>query len=93
MEEQLYDGTAESVKETIHPGIIQLSVFNNNFDGRLLLEWVDHLEKNGLDGKASALHQLLWGMTPTEQYAIVGDTGESEATPLASTNPHTGAAD
>ncbi|MBZ0297978.1 MAG: polysaccharide biosynthesis protein [Anaerolineae bacterium] len=71
MHEQLYDGAAESASETEHPGIIQLSGRNQEYDGVELMAWVDYLLAHGLDADKNALFQLLWGMTPNEKYAIM----------------------
>jgi FlaA1/EpsC-like NDP-sugar epimerase len=70
LHEQLYDGTAESAIETIHPSIIQLVSHHNEFDHAALLEWTDHILKHGLGSQDNALRKLLWGMTPSEEYAI-----------------------
>ncbi|MBI5667982.1 MAG: polysaccharide biosynthesis protein [Chloroflexi bacterium] len=75
LNEQLYDGLAESAVETAHPGIIQLNTPANSFDPAKLLNWVNHILVNGIDPNQSALRQLLWNMTPNEKYAILGENG------------------
>jgi FlaA1/EpsC-like NDP-sugar epimerase len=72
LHEQLYDGSSVDALETAHPGIIQLNGhYNQPFDGAALLQWVAELLKNGIDSNQDALSQLLWGMTSSEQYALL----------------------
>ncbi len=72
LHEQLYDGAAVDAVETLHPGIIQLNGHHDaEFDGAALLQWVSDLLKNGIGSNQDALSQLLWGMTPSELYAIL----------------------
>jgi FlaA1/EpsC-like NDP-sugar epimerase len=78
--EQLYDGAAESATETVHPGIIQLNTSDEPLNGDLLLEWADRLLKHGIDSRQAPLHQLLWNMTSSEKYAILGENETSEKT-------------
>ncbi|MBZ0294189.1 MAG: polysaccharide biosynthesis protein [Anaerolineae bacterium] len=82
LHEQLYDGAAESATETVHPGIIQLNAANELMDSNLLLQWVGYLQKNGIDSKQAPLRQLLWNMTSSEKYAILGEDGPDEKNPV-----------
>ncbi len=75
MNEQLYDGSAESASETAHPGIIQLKGRNSDFDGQELMAWVAQLLVHGLETNEDPLRQLLWGMTASEKYAILAQLG------------------
>ena len=69
MHEQLYDGSAEDAVETIHPGIIQLNSDPGRYDAQELMEWIDHLIIYGIH-KEKALEELLWGLTPNEEFAV-----------------------
>jgi FlaA1/EpsC-like NDP-sugar epimerase len=69
LHEQLYDGSAESVSETVHPGIVCLSAQSDHYDGNELLAWVEHLERENIS-QENALELLLWGMSPNEQFAF-----------------------
>lgn len=75
LHEQLYDGASVNAVETAHPGIIQLNGQHDKpFDGAALLQWIDDLLRNGIDCNQDVLSQLLWGMSPSEQYALLAQT-------------------
>jgi FlaA1/EpsC-like NDP-sugar epimerase len=70
LHEELYNGS-EQVFDTIHPGIIQLMSYTK---ANISLQAVDTLLEEGLDDRADALTQLLWGMPiPYNQRALGAD--------------------
>jgi FlaA1/EpsC-like NDP-sugar epimerase len=69
MHEQLYDGTVESARPTLHPGIIRLDTFVDTTDSAAFTGWLSRIITSGIDEK-NALQELLYGLTPSEQFAI-----------------------
>ena len=68
MHEQLYDGTIESARETVHPGIIQLNNDDTSFKREELMAWVDEILERGVSHD-NALNELRWGLSSSEQFA------------------------
>src|SRR5690606_25411399 len=71
LNEQLYDGSAESAKETKHPSIIQITPHvSEERTACDLLNWVDEILTHGLPSGQRAIDALRWGLTETEKYAV-----------------------
>lgn len=68
LHEQLYDGSSESSYPTAHPGIIRLNNDADHLDGDALFAWIDQIMVTGVS-QQNALKELLWGLTPNEEFA------------------------
>ncbi|MCU0514313.1 MAG: polysaccharide biosynthesis protein [Anaerolineae bacterium] len=78
LHEQLYDGTVESARPTIHPGIIRLESSDDASDDEDFMLWIDRITTEGIDEK-NALKELLYGLTPSEELAINYGLGSDQA--------------
>jgi FlaA1/EpsC-like NDP-sugar epimerase len=72
LHEQLYDGSAENATETVHPGIIQLNISDDKFNDLELLEWIKNIRQSGISNTPNPLRALMWNMSSSEKYAILG---------------------